>query len=129
MSRSSRFSLIFVFVLLFLLTGCYNTPVRHLASDVSLLKSGVSTTNDVLTYLGKPDEQYVRDDGADVWVYKEAIRSDLERAPLFGHHLKESGDDRVVVILLNNIVDSCTFYEHGKNELDWREDFSWQKKK
>ena len=37
------------------LWGCSNKPVRHLASDASLVKKGVSTKEDVLTFLGDPD--------------------------------------------------------------------------
>jgi hypothetical protein len=41
--------------LLLLLSGCYSKPVRHLASDASLIKAGESTRIDVLQYLGEPN--------------------------------------------------------------------------
>ena len=57
-------SFFLVLTLLAGISGCYINPVRHLASDAALLKVGESTKEDVLVFLGEPDEQQ---ESARVW--------------------------------------------------------------
>ena len=114
-----------LFFLLFV-TGCYATPVRHLASDAALLKIGSSSRNDVLTYLGEPDRQQPLPGGGEEWIYSEEVTSDLQKLPLVGSLAKEKGEQKLVVVLRDDVVQSCQFREFGRKEFDWADDYSWQ---
>jgi outer membrane protein assembly factor BamE (lipoprotein component of BamABCDE complex) len=111
------------------LSGCYNTPVRHLASDVALLKVGTSTKEDVLVFLGEPDEQQAVDTGTERWLYLKEDRALFEKTPFVGKHIGSPEYSRVVVTLTNGIVTECVFSSTDEDDFDWADDFSWQEKK
>ena len=116
-------------IMLFVLPGCYTKSRRHLASDASLIEVGVSTRNDVLTYLGEPDIQRPLGDDRVEWVYVEEIPSGLQWAPIVGEYFEGKGYDKVFVVLEQDIVRSCTFRKFADDELDWADDFDWQESK
>lgn len=111
---------------LFLISGCYSTPVRHLASDVGLIKVGESNREDVLTYLGDPDEQATLDDGRVKWVFREYESSALKNAPMVGKYFGPKNYGTITVILKNNVVSECIYGAYDDDELDWADDFGWQ---
>jgi len=121
------------FLLLFLtlvtLSGCYNTPVRHLAADVALLKVGESTEDDVLIFLGPPDESQELAAGVEKWLYNDKQMTLLEKAPLVGKRLGSPEYQQVVVTLKNKIVTEVTYSSSDADDLGWADDFSWQEKK
>ena len=51
-------SLVILAALFMGLAGCAKKNVRHLASDVCLVTPEQTTKEQVLSYLGQPDEQY-----------------------------------------------------------------------
>ena len=110
------------------ISGCYNTPVRHLASDVSLLKVGESTAEDVLVFLGAPDEQEELDGGVEKWLYADKEMTLLEKAPLIGKRLGSPEYKQVVVTITNNIVSKVVYSSTDEDDLDWADDYSWQEK-
>ncbi len=111
------------------LSGCYNTPVRHLASDAALIKVGESTRNDVLTYLGEPDEQFILKDGEERWLYTEFEHSMVKDAPYVGKYFGEPDYGTVTVKIQNDIVTECVYDGWEYNSDDWADDFDWQEKK
>lgn len=111
------------------LSGCYNRPVRHLASDVALLKVGTSTLEDVLVFLGEPDQQMVVGEGVERWLYLKEDRTLLEKTPLVGKHVGSPEYSSVVVTIADGIVTECVFYSRDEDDFDWADDFSWQEKK
>ena len=123
-----RIPTVIAVVLLLCLSGCYNKKIRHLASDVSLIKVGSSTRNDVLTYLGEPDGQRSLGQNSEEWVYVEEKPSDLQRAPVIGGYFDGRGYDKIFIILENDIVTSSQFRDFDKDEFNWADDFSWQEK-
>lgn len=125
MGRVLRISTVMCLAALLLVSGCYNKSIRHLASDASLIKVGVSTRNDVLTYLGEPDGQRVLGDGREEWVYVEEQPSNLQRAPMVGGFFEGDGYDKVFIVLENNVVQSCQFREFADDEFDWAEESPW----
>jgi len=114
---------------IFLVSGCYNRPVRHLASDAALLKVGESTSEDVLIYLGDPDEQKILADGAEKWLYNKEYKSLLEKIPYGGKYIGAPEYSQVIVTIENGIVTDCTFSLSDEDDLDWADDYSWQEKK
>lgn len=115
--------------LLLICSGCYMTPVRHLAADVALLTVGESTQEEVLIYLGEPDEQVDLGDGVVKWIYKETDQTLLERTPYFGKHIGSPEYRQVVVTLTNGIVTDTFYSASDEDDMDWADDYSWQKKK
>lgn len=111
------------------LSGCYNRPVRHLASDVALLKVGSSTQEDVLVFLGEPDEQQTVSEGVERWLYQKEDKTLLEKTPYVGKHFGSPQYSSVIVTLTRGIVSECTFSVTDEDELDWADDFDWQEKK
>jgi hypothetical protein len=110
-------------------SGCYTKPVRHLASDVALLKIGESTDEDVLIFLGDPDERQELGGGVEKWLYKDKEMSFLEKAPLIGKHVGSPEYRKAVVTLTKNIVTEVVYTSSDADDMGWADDFSWQKKK
>ena len=115
--------------MVFMLSGCYNKPVRHLAADASLLIVGESTKEDVLIFLGDPDEQQELGDGVEKWLYKNKDMSLFEKTPFIGRQFGAPEYQRVVVTLSRGIVTKCTYSADDEDDRDWADDYSWQKKK
>ncbi len=126
MPRVLLISILFCLTISLLFSGCYNKSIRHLASDASLIKAGTSSRNDVLTYLGEPDALRILEDGREEWVYIEEQPSDLQRAPVVGGFFEGKGYDKVLVVLENDIVQSCQFREFANDEFDWDDESFWK---
>lgn len=124
-----RKSLILLLLLVLTLSGCYITPVRHLAADVALLTVGKSTQEDTLVYLGDPDEQVDLGAGVVKWIYKETRQSTIEKTPWIGRNFGSPEYMQVVVTFTNGIVSDTSYASSDEDELDWADDYSWQKKK
>jgi hypothetical protein len=127
--RKNFFLLLLVAVALISISGCYNKPVRHLASDVALLKVGQSTEEDVLIFLGEPDEQQELSAGGEKWVYRDKEMTLLEKAPLVGKRLGSPEYKLVVVTIRNNIVTDVLYSVSHEDDMDWADDYPWQEKK
>lgn len=124
--------LLVIFVLVFVsgtISGCYTTPVRHLAADVSLLKVGESTAEDVLIYLGPPDKQQELGDGVEKWSYNDKEISLIEKTPIIGKRLGSPTYRQVEVTIINNIVSEVVYLARDEDDLDWSDDYGWQEKK
>ena len=119
-------NLIWVMLMSLVVAGCYNKPVRHLASDAALIKPGESTREDVLTFLGEPDEQEILGEGIEKWVFREYESSMLKGAPVVGKYFGAPDYGTVTVILKNNIVAKCLYGAYDDEDLDWADDFGWQ---
>ena len=112
----------------FLLSGCYITPVRHLAADIALVQVGQSTREDVLIFMGDPDEQQVGEGGVERWLYTQKKKRGLEKTPLVGKYLGSPEINKVVIVFTNGIVTDTAFSSDDKDDLGWSDDFSWQEK-
>lgn len=89
---------------MFLLAGCADHPVRHLASDVSMIKVGQSTRKDVQTYLGEPDIKQKVSRGRDEWIYQEQQRSSLQNIYVIGGLFSGHGYSSIVITLEGDLV-------------------------
>lgn len=105
------------------------TPVRHLASDVALLQVGKTTSEDVVVFLGEPDEQKDLGDGVQKWLYRDKSVGILQRTPLIGSKLGSPEVKQVVITLKNGVVATCDYSYSDKDDMGWTKDFSWQEKK
>ena len=125
MSHLFRIALTAVFLLL---ASCADKPVRHLASDATLIKPGTSR-DDVLTYLGDPDAQQMTSETMEKWVYYEERQSGLRRTPYLGKLFKAKGYSQIIVTLEGDRVIDVTYSSHESDEFDWADDYSWQEKR
>jgi len=121
--------LITFLVVLLLLVSCTNKPVRHLASDASLIKPGTTTKDDVLTYLGDPDAQQMTSETNERWIYYEETKSKMQNTPYIGNFFNAKGYSRIVVTFDGDNVVDCTYSSHDSDEFDWADDYSWQEKR
>jgi len=121
-----RYLLIMIPLLMFFFTGCAAHPVRHLASDASLIKPGVSSKKDVLLYLGEPNGQRSVSPGVEEYVYYEEQRGTLGRLPVAGDWIGGDGYEMIVVTLKGDLVTDCQFRTFSKADQDWVDDFTWQ---
>ncbi|MEE4240124.1 MAG: hypothetical protein V2I36_01565 [Desulfopila sp.] len=124
---SSCITIFFLTVLLFT-GGCYNKTIRHLASDAVLIKTGVSSRNDVLTYLGEPDDIRVLGDEKEQWTYIEKRPGTLQFLPLVGGYFGGGNHETIVVVLQDDIVQSSLFREFSDDDFDWAETYTPQEK-
>jgi len=121
-----KHGLLVMLALTLILTGCYNKPVRHLASDIALLKIGESTEEDVIIFLGEPDEQKEYGDNVSKWLYQDKEKSLLRSTPLIGEKIGTSAVRRAVVTLENGIVVDTRYTLSENDDLDWADDYSRQ---
>ncbi|MDR3629686.1 MAG: hypothetical protein P4L42_05055 [Desulfocapsaceae bacterium] len=116
-------------LVIFVLSGCTRYPVRHLASDASLIVIGKSSRNEVLTYLGEPDSERMVSADTAQWVYFEEDKSILQMAPLVGKTFSPSGYKMIVITFKGDLVTDCRYSSYDKDEFDWSKDYRWQDKK
>jgi len=125
-SSCSFFALLIVFLAL---SGCYMKPVRHLAADVALLKVGETTQEDVIIFLGEPDEVQEAAGGAQNWLYVDRDKSLMAKTPLIGSKVGTTEFKRAVVTVKDGIVIDAVYSSTSDNEPDWAKDYSGQVKK
>jgi len=116
-------------LVLLLLAGCADKPVRHLASDASLVKAGVSTKEEVLTYLGDPDSRQTVSATSERWIYYEERQSSLQKTPYVGKLFSAEGYSQIVVTFEGDIAVDCRYSSFETDEFDWSDDYSWQEKR
>ncbi len=90
-------------------SGCVHEPVRHLASDASLITPNASTRNDVLTYLGDPDERQEGGAGPERWYYYEEQRSASQRTFYVGRWFGPKSVSRIIVTFDGDMVSDIQY--------------------
>lgn len=96
-----------VLALLLSQAACSHSPVRHLTSDVCLMTKG-TTRQDVVTYMGPPDQQ-MRDQFGEIWIYYQVNKSILRKTPFIGDNLGKEDVDVVTVRFDGDVVATCAY--------------------
>lgn len=122
-------TLLVILFMLFSIAGCYSKPVRHLASDIALVKVGESTQEDVIIFLGQPDEEQEDGDGVLKWLYQDEDLSLMEKTPFIGTKIGSPLYRRAVVTIKNGVVVDAVYSSSDEDDMDWADDYSWQVKK
>lgn len=126
-SSMRRFAALLTVVLLFMaMPGCYNHPVRHLASDVGLIKAGETTRQEVLALLGDPDSTRMVSATTEEWIYHDEDKSLLQKTPVVGGAFSSKGYKMVVLTLNGDLVTAARYDAYDKDEFDWQGDYKWQ---
>jgi len=118
--------LLCLFASFLLLGGCSGKPVRHLASDASLIKPGVSTRQDVLRYLGEPDGHRTVSADVEEYIYYQDKDGLLRKLPLVGSWADPNGYEMILVTLEGDLVKGCEFRVFNQSDQDWLNDFTWE---
>ncbi|MBU0961929.1 MAG: hypothetical protein KKD01_13470 [Proteobacteria bacterium] len=121
--------LCFLIIALFLavaLGGCSQGSVRHLASDVCMIKAGQTSRQEVLELMGEPDSKRMVAPSTEQWVYYEEDKSSLQAAPVVGGTFDPNGYHMVVITLSGDTVSTCRYSAYDEDEFDWQDDYSWQ---
>ena len=91
------------------MSGCANKNVRHLASDVCLVTPEKTTKEQVLSYLGQPDEQYEMAEGGETWIYYDVKKTALSDTPYIGDKIGDKKYEMVRVKLEGDIVQDIIY--------------------
>ncbi len=113
------------FLVLLLAAGCYSQPVRHLASDATLLSPGQSTVQDMRKYLGEPDGHREISPGVTEYVYNADQPGSLSSMPLIGSMTGSSGYEMLGILVQNDKVIRCEFRSFSKSDRQWMHDYTW----
>jgi hypothetical protein len=97
------------FVVLMVVAGCAKKNVRHLASDVCLVTPEETTKEQVLTYLGQPDERYEMAEGGETWIYYDVKKTALRDTPYIGDKIGDKKYEMVKVVFGGDIVRTCVY--------------------
>ncbi len=109
--------LIFLFLSVVLtVTACSKKQVRYLASDVCLVEPEKTTKQEVLSYLGQPDEQYVEPTGEEVWVYFDEKKNLLSDTPYIGDKVGDQKFEMVTVTFDGDIVRTTVYRSMNEEE-------------
>lgn len=110
MDRKHLWLTVLGFFFLLVLSGCFrHESVRHLAGDACLISPEKSTKQEVLSYLGAPDERRMQPDGGEEWIYYQANKSLLRKTPYFGNNLGYEKYDVLNVSFRGNLVRTCSY--------------------
>lgn len=110
MNNKSYFTAVALCVALFMgMAGCAKKNVRHLASDVCLITPEKTTKEQVLTYLGQPDEQSEMAGGGETWMYYEVKKSALHDTPYIGGKIGDKKYEMVKLTFGGDIVKTCIY--------------------
>ena len=115
-SKRSALLVSLLAVLILAVTACSNKQVRYLASDVSLVEPEKTTKQEVLSFLGQPDEQYAEPSGEEVWVYYDAKKSMISDTPYIGDKIADDTFEMVKVTFAGNIVRTCIYRSMSEEE-------------
>jgi len=96
--------------------GCAKKNVRHLASDVCLVTPDKTTKEQVLTYLGQPNEQTETADGGETWIYYDLKKDVLSDTPYIGDKVGEKKYEMVKVTFTGDIVQTCIYRSLSEKE-------------
>jgi hypothetical protein len=111
--------------LLVFLGGCYAKPIRHLASDASLIQPGVTTLAEVQRYLGEANGRRQVAPGVVELVFYEDRESPISHAPLIGRWIPPEGYEMLMVTMENDLVTSCELRVFREADKEWMDDFTW----
>lgn len=102
-------------------SSCYNTPVRHLTSDIGMVKQGASSKEDVLIYLGDPDKVEELSENQERWTYRQAEKTGAEKLPWVGSHLGTPQEDVAIITFNNNVVSRVQYTSSDPDDMGWEE--------
>jgi hypothetical protein len=107
-----------VLLLGLLLAGCHRQPVRHLSSDVCLLLPGQTTRQEVLAFLGSPEQRRLDPIEGETWIYYQVKKSFFRKAPYLGGKMGEEHYDVVTVTFQGDLIRTCAYRSFDEEEFN-----------
>lgn len=105
-----------IYAIIFLVSGC-GSSVRHISSDVCLVKQG-NSTKEVMDVLGPPNMKTVTKTG-ELWTYYASQESPMKRTPGLGLMFGTVTYDVIHVTFTDGLVSNCQ-YRHA-NEKEFKQ--------
>lgn len=97
--------------LLLLAAGCYPAGgLKHLAYQVSLIRDGVTTRDELVALMGPP-RKASHANGIETLLFEDLNRSTGKRIPLLGRFIGHETHDLVSCNLSANVVTNCEYLE------------------
>jgi hypothetical protein len=106
-----------ILLLALVLPACHRQPVRHFSSDVSLLLPGSTTKQEVLSSWGAPEQRQLEENG-ETWIYYQANKSFLRKAPLLGGKMGREQYDVAIITFQGEVVRNCTYRSFDEHEFE-----------
>ena len=111
------------------LSGCYITACASSCSGYcTCFKWASQPEKTFLSFWATRDDQQVLGKGVEKWLYIQTKTSTAEKTPFLGKYFGTPEVNRVFVTFTNGIVTDSVFSSNDEDELDWADDYSWQKK-
>ncbi len=100
--------------------GCsgISAPVRHLSSDVCLVMPESTTRQEVISFLGEPDQKITNAEKSEVWLYLKVNKSFSKKLPLVGTKLGEQNYETVTVTFDGDLVKTCLYRQFDEVEFE-----------
>ena len=118
--RCNRLTVSCALLLFVFSAGCGGvaTPVRHLSSDVCLVMPESTTRQEVLSFLGEPDQKITNAEKSEVWLYLKVNKSFSKKLPLVGTKLGEQNYETVTVTFDGDLVKTCLYRQFDETEFE-----------
>ena len=100
--------------------GCsgISAPVRHLSSDVCLVMPESTTRQEVISFLGEPDQKITNAEKSEVWLYLKVNQSYSKKLPLLGAKLGDQNYETVTVTFDGDLVKTCLYRQFDEVEFE-----------
>ncbi len=119
-----RMIILMLAAVLCFIAGCSSKPVRHLASDAALIKTGESVRQDVERYLGQPDSRRTLSPGVEEYIYYQERKGMFGDMLLIGGWIDPESYEMIRVTLDDGVVSGCDFLIRKEDDMDWAEDIT-----
>lgn len=110
-------TILFLLVITTILPGCfYKTPVRHIASEISLVVPNQTSQRELISYMGLPNEKKSISETEEEWLYFQVNKSFLRKTPLLGKKFGVEDYDVAIIRIKDNIVTSSQYRSLSEDE-------------
>lgn len=118
--RCNRLTVLSALLLFMFSAGCstVSTPVRHLSSDVCLVMPESTTRQEVLSFLGEPDQKITSAGKSETWLYLKVNKSFSKKLPLLGAKLGNQNYETVTVTFAGDLVKTCLYRQFDEAEFE-----------
>ena len=102
------------------LAGCasFSSPVRHLSSDACLVMPESTTRQEVISFLGEPDQKIATAGNSETWLYLKVNKSFSRSLPLLGERVGTENYETVTITFDADLVKACLYREFDQKEFN-----------
>lgn len=75
-----------------------------------------TTRQEVLSFLGEPDQKFTATDKTETWLYLKVNKSFAKKLPLLGDKLGEQNYETVTITFTGDLVRTCLYRQFDETE-------------